>query len=105
MPQKINLCFELSMPNVNSWNGKWSGRDNYYAIVKSSGLSQKSIEKFENILKQEYFYYNFGDGWGAGVSVKKVEGPEIRKIKAKSRGFCGYDWMVESILSNGTIKT
>jgi hypothetical protein len=105
MPKSIKLCFELSMPNVGSWNGKWSGRDNYYAIVRSSSCSKKSVEKFERIANEGYYHYNFGDGWSAGVTVKKVEGPEVRKIKKNSRGFCGYDWMVDSILENGTIKT
>lgn len=36
---KTNLMliqFTLSMPNVGSWNGKWSGRENLYAVRKAS---------------------------------------------------------------------
>ena len=31
------VCFELSMPNVGSWNGKWSGEDRRY-IIRILGL-------------------------------------------------------------------
>ena len=29
------VCFELSMPGVGSWDGKWSGSGDYYARVRS----------------------------------------------------------------------
>lgn len=98
------LSFTLSMPGNNSWNGKWSGQDNFYAIVKHFGSSKKSKEKAEKILKDGYFSYDFGDGWRAGISVKQVDSATARKIRKQSRGFCGYDWMVESILNKGYIE-
>ena len=49
-------------------------------------------------------YYNFGDGWGANVSVRIVEGAKSRNQAIKgSKGFCGYDWMIDSILKHGKI--
>ena len=98
----MKLCFVLSMPNRNSWNGKWSGEDRLYARVISFN-SKKSIEKAKTILDKKSYFYNFGDGWTACVSVKEVSVKDGTSIKRKSKGFCGYDWMVDSIIFDGEI--
>lgn len=100
----MKIAFILSMPNRASWNGKWSGQDSLYAIVKSFPNTKKSEIKLAPILEKSSWYYNFGDGWGARVEAKIVSGVEVRKIKRMSKGFCGYDWMVESILRDNEIK-
>lgn len=97
------LCFELSMPNVASWNGKWSGEGTLYAKIINFGHSKKAKAKADSLLG--YYHYHFGDGWSAGVDVKEVDAKEAGKIRRKSKGFCGYDWMVESIRYNGKIQT
>lgn len=97
------LVFILSMPNVGSWNGKWSGENDYYARVKSF-VSKIDKEKAQRILKEEYYHYNFGDGWSAGVTIKEVNRNEANKIRRKTKGFCGYEWMIKSIINHGEIK-
>lgn len=97
------LKFELSMPNVASWNKKWTGEDNLYAkVINFRGKEKENLGK--ELLKIGYFYYNFGDGWGAGISIEKIDSKEAAKIRRKSNGFCGYDWMIESIIENKEIK-
>lgn len=44
-----------------------------------------------------------GDGWRAAVEAKEADTQAARRIMSKSNGFCGYDWMVRSILSDGDI--
>ena len=95
------LSFTLSMPNNNAWNGRWSGENNLYAKVINFGRSKKALE----ILEKKYYHYNFGDGWAAGVSVEEVDSKQANKIRKASQGFCGYDWMVESIKLNGEIRS
>lgn len=99
------LSFTLSMPNVASWNGQWSGPSNLYARVVNFGRGKKSNQKAQSILDSRYFHYNFGDGWSAGVSVKQVNSNEAKSIRKISHGFCGYDWMIDSIREHGEIKT
>lgn len=99
------LCFELSMPNNNAWNGKWTGDDKYYAIVRNMGRTQKATKKAETILQAGYYHYNFGDGWAAGIRVRAVRAGEAAKCRKKSGGFWGYDWMVDSIIANDKIQT
>jgi len=96
------LCFTLSMPNNNAWNGQWTGENNLYARTRNLGKSQKAEKRGEG-LDGENFYYNFGDGWGASVAVKVIAGTESRKIQRNSKGFCGYEWMIESIMRHGEI--
>lgn len=91
MTQRI--IFELSMPSNNSWNGKWSGAKNKYTVAK------RLTDKTAKSLKERY-YYNFGDGWMACISVRKAKPRE--KVTNK---FCGYNWMIDSILYNGEIKS
>ena len=100
--------FKLSMPNVGSWNGKWTGESNYHArvinITKKWGNGKKAQELAKQILDKSSFYYNFGDGWGMSVDVREVDSKEAAKIRKKSKGFCGYDWAIESILQNQEIR-
>lgn len=102
-----HLSFELTMPNVGSWNGKWTGDDKKYFITKS--VSDKFFKSdIQPLLKDktsESFYYNFGDGWGANVRMELVDADERKNRQKQSKGFAGYDWMVKSILLNGEIKT
>jgi hypothetical protein len=97
------LKFELSMPNVGSWNGKWSGADRLYARTRRfTGKERLIVAK--SILEKGYFRYDFGDGWSAGVSVEKVDSKEANRINKNTCGFCGYDWMINSIVDFGDIK-
>lgn len=90
------ISFELSMPGVNSWNGKWSGEEQVHAVVKNLQLKRFPF-------KLGYYTYNFGDGWRAGITVREVDAGTARMIRKKSVGFCGYDWMIDSILRDGQI--
>ena len=98
------LSFELGMPKNNSWNGRWSGENNFYARVINFGRSKANNDKVKEILDEGYFYYNFGDGWSSSITVKEVDSKEAAKIRRKSKGFCGYDWMISSIRKNGRIE-
>lgn len=97
------LAFTLAMPNRASWNGGWSGENRFFAIVKNFGRGKRNDERARKILAQGSYYYRWSDGWGASVSVKEVDTGTARKIRSKSQGFGGYDWMVESILLRGKI--
>lgn len=97
------LVFELTMPHRGSWNGKWSQEDRHHYIIKDERyLRDKSI--IPKILEQKYFTYRWNDGWEACIEVSKVLAPEANKLRKKSDEFCGYDWMVESILKEGRIR-
>lgn len=85
------IIFELSMPSNNAWNGKWSGAGDTYTVARSIAGS-----KFDE-LKPRYTY-SFGDGWVAAVRVREAAPRE----KATNR-FCGYEWMIDSILRHGVI--
>lgn len=91
------LAFILTMPGNNAWNGKWSGEGNLYAVVRSA--TKKKIAK----LAGTSYGYDFGDGWYARVNVKAVEGAEARQLRKDTRGFCGYEWMIDSIMTYGKI--
>ena len=91
------IAFTLSMPSNNSWNRKWSGEDNLYCRV----LNITSEKKAQEILAGGYYSHSFGDGWVAGIDVRKVDATEARKLRKHSKGFCGYDWMIDNIRMYG----
>lgn len=93
------FAFKLSMPNVGSWNGRWSGENDLYIRFKK--LTNKQIE--ESKIEEKGYHYSFGDGWSANVSVFAVDSKERQKLQRKSKGFAGYDWMIDSIIKNGKI--
>ena len=86
------MIFELSMPSNNSWNGKWSGAENRYTVAKT--VTEKTAKRLK-----DYYSYAFGDGWVAGITVRKAKPRE--KVSGK---FCGYDWMISEILFYGEIR-
>lgn len=96
------LQFTLSMPSNNSWNGKWTGENIFYAVVRKFGRT--STEKAKEILTKGYYSYNFGDGWRAAIDVKQIDSREAARVRKKSCGFCGYEWMINSIIEHGEIK-
>jgi hypothetical protein len=91
------LAFELSMPGVNSWNGRWSGEQKPHVKVLNVGA--------KCLAKPGRYGYDFGDGWRASVTVREVDGKTARKLRRESAGFCGYDWMCDEIRFDGRIKT
>lgn len=93
------VVFELSMPNKGSWNGKWS-MEKYVHIIK-----KKNSQVPKDIIGKS-FYYSWDDGWTACVSVKKYDSrdKEYKELVKNNSGFCGYDWMVESIIESKEIK-
>ena len=95
------IAFELSMPRNNSWNGKWSGAERRYVKVFNVGTTAKAKAKYSALCRR--FSYDFGDGWCAAVDVREVDAAEARKLRSVSAGFCGYDWMIESIRYEGDI--
>lgn len=97
------ISFELSMPGNNSWNGKWSGEGRKYVRIVNVGASKKAAAKYGALVQTGYFSYDFGDGWRAGVTVTEVDAVAARKLRKQSAGFCGYEWMIESIRYNGKI--
>ncbi len=99
----ITLGFYLSMPRNNSWNGRWSGDGGKYVIIKKF-TGMKGKEKAKSLLENNSHYHDFGDGWAASVEIKQLTPEVARKDKKNSLGFCGYDWMVNSIISKGKIE-
>ena len=97
------VLFKLTMPNIGSWNGKWTGSEKLYAKVVNLGRGKKATEKAKEIVDKGYYHYNFGDGWAAGIYTSAINAKEANKIRRKSAGFCGYDCMVDSIIENGKI--
>jgi len=102
----MNLCFKLSMPSSNTWNNRWSGQGKLYVkVINFRGAKREKLAKA--ILRKQYFSYNFGDGWRAGIDVYHIDETypqnEPARLRRKSAGFCGYDWMVESIITDLTI--
>ena len=91
------IAFILTMPGIGSWNGRLSGENDLHVIVKA----ERSVPK--DIIGKS-FRYNWDDGWSACVSVEKVDRREANKLRKQSRGFCGYNWMVDSIIKKGVIE-
>lgn len=101
----MKVSFELTMPNNNAWNGKWTGASKKYYYTYSARTSEqkKAVNDLLASKSTANFYYNFGDGWGANVQMEIVDDKESRRRTKISAGFCGYNWMIWSILKHGKI--
>lgn len=93
------ICFRLTVPKVRIRNGNFKGNDNIYAkVINFYRYSKEQMEQARKILKKKHYHSWWNDGWKISVSVMKVNAKEARKIKRESYGFCGYDWMIDSII-------
>lgn len=101
----MKVSFQLTMPNNNSWNGKWTGADKLYYFTHSIRKQEDKVKVLMMLAGKDCqnYYYNFGDGWGANVKMEIVDERECRRRTRISAGFCGYTWMVWSILNHGKI--
>lgn len=93
------ILFTLSMPSISSWNGQWSGSGQKYQRVRRLPKEQ------ELALDGGRFTYAFGDGWVACVTTTQIDAKAAAKVRRQTDGFCGYDWMVNSIVKHGEIRT
>lgn len=84
------------MPNRGSWDGKWSGQQSVH-------IKKFNERKIDKSLVNRNFFYDFGDGWTACVSTYQLSAKEAYKLDKINTGFCGYDWMVNSIIKSGVI--
>lgn len=98
------VAFELSMPNKGSWNNQWSGEGRPYVRVRNISKKLAGECAIEEIIRIGTYTYRWEDGWCAAVSVRKVDSREAAKLRKQSVGFCGYDWMIDSIIQNGDIR-
>ena len=91
------IVFQLTMPGVGSWNGKWTQADRLFVRTRR-----------ECDVPKEYwdkdFYYHWDDGWTACVTTTRMPANEARKLERKSDGFSMYDWMIPSIIKYGEIR-
>lgn len=94
------LAFTLTMPRRNTWNGRWTGDEKLYCAVRSF-RGQKQEQHASEIIANSPYHYNFGDGWCARIDVRDVDSREAANLRRKSNGFCGYDWMVDTIIRYG----
>jgi hypothetical protein len=95
--RKVSVAFILTMPGAASWNGQWSGRGRLYARVLR--ISQRRADEIVGA-----HGYGWNDGWRANVEVRIVDAAESRRLNKNTQGFCGYDWMINSIIEIGHIK-
>lgn len=100
------VSFELTMPNRGSWNGRWTGEDKKYYAIKHINKKSEEGKKVVELLgdkEARSFYYRWEDGWGANVEMEIIDAGISRKRQKISAGFCGYNWMIDSILKYGKI--
>lgn len=95
------LCFELTMPSKGSWNGHWSQENDIHVITKTDRqIGKKRIKELDG----KSYFYRWDDGWCAEVSCRIIDAKESARLRRKNHGFCGYDWMVRSIIANDKIE-
>lgn len=98
--KSVRVEFRLSMPGRASWNGRWSGEDKNYTIVRTLTASQAALlfRAAHGYSQPASFFHRWSDGWCAEVSARILRAGERPK---KSDGFHGYDWMVDNIIAHG----
>jgi hypothetical protein len=88
--RRINVIFELSMPNCGSRNGKWTGAGRKYTVIRKLEANSPIIGK--------YFLYQWNDGWCARVDARKAN------REKPTNEFRMYEWMIDSIIQHGEIR-
>ena len=92
------VAFTLTMPRVASWDGKWSGEGKLYVVIRR--VTDETSQRF---LQRTSYRYRWEDGWAAQVECQVVDFRRAAALRKKSAGFCGYEWMIDSILAYNKI--
>lgn len=96
------LAFTLTMPGCGSWNGHWTGEGRLYVVTRTfrgaGSVAQRARSRCGD------YSYAWSDGWRANVQVREVDASEAARLRRKSRGFCGYEWMIDSLIHSGKIE-
>ena len=106
------------MPGRASWDGKWSGEDKNYTIVRDlsgedvaclfdsapepvrADQARPPLKAPVDVLRcKRSWTHRWSDGWTAEVTARVV--PDHETLR-KSDGFNGYEWMVDNILKTGS---
>lgn len=95
------VAFTLTMPSSPSWNGKWSGADRLWCVVRE--YTEARATEIAKATSSTHYYYRWDDGWAANVQARIVSAAEAAKLRKKSAGFKGYEWMIDSIERYGKI--
>lgn len=74
------VVFELTMPGVGSWSGKWVGADRRY-------IRTKDERKVPKELWGNNYFYRWDDGWEACVSVKRMPATKAKNLRENQVGF------------------
>ena len=98
------LLFKLRTSAITGNNSsKWSGYDKEFGTIRK--LSDKDYEKFLKISDgKTYWSHRFPDGWFISFSLQLLSREDATKIKKNLEGVCGYDGVVDEILSIGKIE-
>ena len=94
------VVFELRVANAPTWNGKFSGEGNYYAET----VAIRDKNKVKEIVEKGTYHYRWDDGWSVNIKAFEVDSKDAAKIRRRSKGFMGYDWMIDSIIEKGHIS-
>ena len=95
------VAYTLTMPSAPSWNGKWSGEDRLWCVVRK--YKDARAQEISKSTSSTHYYYRWSDGWIANVHARIVSSAEASQLRKKSFGFAGYEWMIDSIESYGKI--
>jgi hypothetical protein len=98
------LAFTLKMPERPSWDGHWSGEGKNFVRVRTIEPRSKRARTQAMKLVGEHSFH-WPDGWRALVEVKVVTFEQARALRRESDGFSGYDWMIDSLLTFGEIRS
>lgn len=103
------LLFEYGHKTIGSHNGKWGGQTLVFAKSKRLYKEQEQFLQSKgistNLGDQTTFFHDFGDGWTAKVTMTVGRVRDFKEIMKQSKGFYGYDWMIDNILKYGRILT
>jgi hypothetical protein len=100
------VAYFLSMPNCGSWNGEWTGKG--YKFVKVRKYTKQQCRDMmhnpDKIGESKQWSYRWSDGWSAMVTAKKIDSKTANNLRKSSDGFCGYEWMIDSIEKTNKIE-
>lgn len=94
------LAYKLTMPHANTVSGRWTREKDLHCRVQR--VREANWDNVKRLVGNTYFY-DFSDGWVAQIDVTLVNEKRAKELKRQSTGFCGYEWMIKSILTTNEI--
>ena len=93
-------CVAFQLMFLRQLDGSWVPADDKFLATTRQFMSQGTACKF---VEHGEYVFDMEDGRRAVITAQRINEAQRNRLVRESDGFCGCEWMVDSIVKHGKI--